>query len=497
MFRIRAKYYAQVTINSFEVFEKPIMDRKLYPIQGHACDISVYTRYNSNNDWIPLIHRALVACGTKQKRIIIHSQLLQNNMHNFRWPLQLHSGDTQDFLISVKPHKFIENGENLLKGGFIETAMYAHDDKIEILKELRAGQIKIPHPPAMFNGVVRYTEHQSSINKHKNNEDKGIETESFGCRKQINTAYEENNGSYGVMFNVIAMKTVYLYGLDFYTELDESDGPFNYQIYIKDGGYRSDNAINDLVKWYMIAHGTLVGAGIGRPTSVPKQDFTPVTFQPGGFKGFYVTLDRKNLRYKSFENVEENDLYLTNNDLNVMAGVGIGSYPLHNPHIFSSRLFIGSLMYTTLDPCPTPIPSSTSMHPSGTPTGNPTSIATSSPTKDPILSVSFDFLVKHAQSLDPSHVRTKVESYTRQFFKTELENDESLLQFKSNYGLALITITSKFDNRNNEGRFFSFKFNSFICICRIISNSSNERHSSVKISVVLLSNVFRVLFYIS
>ena len=34
---------------------------------------------------------------------------------------------------------WIYNGEHWLKGEFIETAIYAHDDKVEILKGLRIG----------------------------------------------------------------------------------------------------------------------------------------------------------------------------------------------------------------------------------------------------------------------------------------------------------------------------------------------------------------------
>jgi len=259
-----------------------------------------------------------------------------------------------------------------------------------------------------------------------------------GCPSQISTNFEDDDGSFGISFNVLSKKKIYLYGLDIHTSLNEASGSCNFQIYTINGNFMYDSFFSGLDKWSLVAKGTLVGRGVGNPTPIPHQEFNPVVIQPNKAQRFYITLEKSRLLFKDVMNSLDDNHH--NDDFLIMSGSGVLSKSIIDAPIAPAKLFQGRMFYRTLDPCITLSPMPTLNH---IPTLNPI------PSFQP-MHVVYNLIVKHSQSLDRSHVRIQVETYVKEFFYNEFSRDKSIHQFKEDYDLKLIHATTTLQFLNNK-----------------------------------------------
>jgi len=216
--------------------------------------------------------------------------------------------------------------------------------------------------------------------------------------KSIASTFDDGNGSYGNMFDVIALKRVVIFGLEIHTDAESSQ---EYEVYTKTGGFSACQY--NLTCWGApISSGSVTPKGRWEPTPLPV--FSEAVIIEGTERqAFYVTLKFPYLRYSSGTNT--NEVFVENQDLQILAGAGIGHYPI-NPRLanFNNRIWNGVILYDaaddpssspTLTPSLSPTPSP-SLEPSFNPSSSPTSSPTSAPSSIPS--------VKHSPSpsLEPS-----------------------------------------------------------------------------------------------
>jgi hypothetical protein len=87
-------------------------------------------------------------------------------------------------------------------------------------------------------------------------------------------------------------------GLDFYTY---STDEVIISLYSRIGNFQNFKGSTE--GWDVIAQGAVLGRGVGRYTSIPKEMFTPVDIPGGGGEGgtraFYLTMSSIDLVYKT------------------------------------------------------------------------------------------------------------------------------------------------------------------------------------------------------
>ena len=94
--------------------------------------------------------------------------------------------------------------------------------------------------------------------------------------------------------------------------------------------------------WTKLGSGYVLGAGTGRPTSLPSGFFRPIEIFAGQFQAFYIVLDVPNLWYSNGN--QNSGLYSQNNDLRIYQGAGMGAQKFGYPK-FSPRVWNGIVHY--------------------------------------------------------------------------------------------------------------------------------------------------------
>ena len=155
--------------------------------------------------------------------------------------------------------------------------------------------------------------------------------------KQFTTDFTGNSGSYGNMFDAMALwKDVRINSMDIHVG---KKGMVKVRIWYKIGSYlgyeRNPSAWTEL-----LPETDIFSEGYKVPTPIPHKKFNAITIPTGKTFAFYVTLTEKSLRYSVWHKTKK---YVSDSSLVIYNGVGVGMYP-YGP-LFRNRLWNGILSY--------------------------------------------------------------------------------------------------------------------------------------------------------
>ena len=150
------------------------------------------------------------------------------------------------------------------------------------------------------------------------------------------TTFAGGTGQAGNMFDLQAYNDVYISGFDL-NVLDERE--VQVEMYTKHGTFVGSE--NDCEAWTLFANVTVIGAGMGRPTSVPIGSFSPVLIMANYVQAFYLTLTTStSMRYTPGVGTGTRLAYDQN--LAIFEGVG-KAYPCGGT--FWNRIWNGAVYY--------------------------------------------------------------------------------------------------------------------------------------------------------
>jgi len=132
--------------------------------------------------------------------------------------------------------------------------------------------------------------------------------------KSITTSYATNKSQAGNMFDVFALKDIFIKSVDIHTK---KNGQVTVEVWKKKsyGTFSSDR--RNTLEWVRIWRENIIGKGIGQRSHVGK--FKPLSVQAGNIQGMYVTLNSDDLLMKQGGVV--GGVIASNSDLNLLEGV--------------------------------------------------------------------------------------------------------------------------------------------------------------------------------
>jgi hypothetical protein len=200
------------------------------------------------------------------------------------------------------------------------------------------------------------------------------------CGRSLNTTTVTDNGSYGNMFDVVALNNdVDIHSLDIHVRSRS-----NVLVYVKQGSYKGGAETNSGA-WTPVPLGpyAITSYVVGDLTSVPFAN--PIRIPAGSKFAFYVTMTGTGRLYYTNGN-SEGAVYKSDANLQILQGVGkSGSFG----STFRPRIWNGGINYTVTTstgaptaptPFPTPVPTP---NPTPQPTPFPTPVPTPNPTPQP------------------------------------------------------------------------------------------------------------------
>ena len=161
--------------------------------------------------------------------------------------------------------------------------------------------------------------------------------------KKLTTTYKNGNGSFGSMFDVVAISNLMIESVDMHIRTTDL---IHIRVYTKQGTHI--NLEKDAVAWgNPIVDMSMHVKGSGNPTPIPTDAFEAVRVYAGSTQAFYVTLNKAELRYSN--GVSNNDVTASNDDLMITRGTGVGGIEFSkNARLFSPRTWNGSVLYHIL-----------------------------------------------------------------------------------------------------------------------------------------------------
>ena len=175
--------------------------------------------------------------------------------------------------------------------------------------------------PRVWNGVLKYSV---------------IKTVLYN---EAVTRFSGTNSVQGVMYDVIANKTITIHEIDIHTV---AVGEQTVEIYTRAGSYQG-MALSS-VAWSKVGPSesiTVQGKGPGLRTTIKSGSFDPVRVEAGSSQAFYITLTHLTQRYTSSA-MTTGEAY-SSSDLKILVGSAI-TYPFKNN--IGSAMWDGALRYT-------------------------------------------------------------------------------------------------------------------------------------------------------
>lgn len=97
----------------------------------------------------------------------------------------------------------------------------------------------------------------------------------------------------------------------------------------------------------MSANVTILGDSDSGEANILPSDFVPIIVTSGATKGMLLQCKHDFVRYSIYEG-GDNDVVAENNDISVMVGYGVTSYPL-NAQVQFNRAFDGRIHYEVFE----------------------------------------------------------------------------------------------------------------------------------------------------
>jgi len=239
-----------------------------------------------------------------------------------------------------------------------------------------------PYAKRVLNGVVQYDVQYTQPPTMVPTTSPVTHAEEFyDVSKSLETTMKGGNGSYGIMFNIVAKHTLVVTTLSIHTDMVTN---VNVTVYSKPGSYVGAELPNSLDPiraqeeeingWREVSPSqVLKGRGYQNPTELSSDLFDAITVRADDTQAFYITMETPDLRYTdspltaSNTRIENNNqrganVYVSNVDLEIEVGSGIGeAYPVQEQSsIYPQRIFNGLVHYNVEE------------ERTNTPTANPT-----------------------------------------------------------------------------------------------------------------------------
>ena len=258
--------------------------------------------------------------------------------------------------------------------------------------------------PRLFDGLLKYELIEAPTPARTMEPTVAIPADIATNEQEIIMTMSSGNGGYGAMFDVTAKpgRTLVVRTFDIHTD---TLSDVQVEVYFVNGAY-APHAF-DSEAWSLICKTTVRGEGYFQRTRLPERDFAKIAIPGGETRGFYVSLNSKNLRYSDVsvvggrrrlrgrggddeaEDINVGSVWAESRDVQLKVGAGLA---LDNwSGLYEPRIFNGGLVFTCIgDDCeeenegttsrPTRQPASltpTSLAPTSYPTPFPTITPTS------------------------------------------------------------------------------------------------------------------------
>jgi Metallo-peptidase family M12 len=244
-------------------------------------------------------------------------------------PVPITAGETYSFYITLT--------ESSIR--YTNGAIAARDGAITFV---RSSGNKYPfgasYPNRIWNGILYYT--QGTVSRTTD----GTPVNKSGPSKQIQTTFENGNGSYGSMFDVQAKEDLVINNIWVHT-YQQLGTLVEIEVYkLKTVGSFLGSEL-DSSKWEKVGGAVVEGKGTGYATKLPPGSINEITVPKGQKQALYVTAIGGGLRYTKGKSVTTLEVYVENDDIKIFEGAGVGA-PRFGA-TFTPRVFNGVLEYYT------------------------------------------------------------------------------------------------------------------------------------------------------
>jgi hypothetical protein len=149
-------------------------------------------------------------------------------------------------------------------------------------------------------------------------------------RTELMTTFAGGTGSYGVMFDAVAIKGLTITSADLHLSVGEEDGEKAIEIYTAVGTHLGIEKSPD--KWTKVCcTNKILGKGLVKRTSVDSSLWLQqVNMSPGEKRAWYITSDEPIVRYSRSENTDCCEVFANSAHLQIEEGSGVGGYPWGN-----------------------------------------------------------------------------------------------------------------------------------------------------------------------
>ena len=200
-------------------------------------------------------------------------------------------------------------------------------------------------PNRIWNGVLYYTAGTGEIS----NPPSPTPNEVHGPQRSLRTTFANRNGSYGIMFDIVAKKRLLISGMAIHTHL--AFGALVevevYKLIDPNLSYLGFEAMPEA--WERVCRMVVEGQGSGNPTYLPNGAIDAFEVEEGAKQGLYVTIIGGGQRYSNGVSADTANLAVSveNDDMVVYEGSGIGAPQFGGS--FFGRVFNGIITYHTPD----------------------------------------------------------------------------------------------------------------------------------------------------
>ena len=212
-----------------------------------------------------------------------------------------------------------------------------------VIRFFRSSGNKYPfgadYPNRIWNGVVHYKTDAVQATPSPT----PIPNSNNGPSKQLQTTFENRNGSYGNMFDIVAKEDLIIHNVWIHT-YQQFGALVDVEVYklIKPGKFFGHE--NSRVNWVKVGGAVVKGQGTGQATKLPPGSIKEISVAKGQTQALYVTIVGGGLRYSNGASANL-QVFIENNDLKIYEGAGVGSPRFGST--FSPRVFNGVLEYYT------------------------------------------------------------------------------------------------------------------------------------------------------
>jgi|AntRauTorckE5430_2_1112549.scaffolds.fasta_scaffold00586_5 hypothetical protein len=324
----------------FDIRSSPLVAATITSLSFHTtanepCDVTIFTKSGSHeyfelqaSAWTLIVNANTQCLGTGVETIVGEDMMSTERMES----LKIGMGEERAFYIRVSGAQIIYSETT----NFDE--IYVEDSHIQILEGTGlTGYFSGYSSPRMWNGVVTYDIKDNWIHSFFEGACKRyIQTESTGSR----------SNNYGILFDVTSksLSVISIHGVVVYTD---TMNEVIYEIYTIPNGFQYGKG--SMIPWSApVAQGSLMPESSGM-LMISGKDFDDISLATGDTQGLYITLRSANLLYHT-TTLSVGSTYFQNDDVSVLVGAGVGTYPQAET-FYNSRGLYGRLLYTFNDSC--------------------------------------------------------------------------------------------------------------------------------------------------